>query len=162
MKRLAGIGLAVALAAGLFSGCKTGLMGHEGIGPDILVNISANSTLPDNPVVVRLDPGTYAVKPVGKADGGVYDAWKPWCWQERQDKGGWVFGWVNNYQISSDQFAAITKGDGMVYGSAAEALSHAQDAEFTLATTGDVRFFLTDSPVFDNDGGVSLRISRLP
>lgn len=127
-----------------------------------IVDINAKSTSKDNPVSVELDAGTYEVKTIGIADGGDYDAWKPWFYSpKKNDEGNWVMGWVNKYSFSSGEFAEVTCTDSLIYETPALAFANAQNGKFTLENKATVDFYINDSPRIDNSGGMSLKISPM-
>ena len=124
-----------------------------------IVDINAKNSTPEHPVLIELNTGTYTVTVVGISDGGAYDAWKPWFYKAKRKKGEWKRGWMNKYSLSSDEFPEVTYTDGMVYGTPSEALANAANCKFTLRNPGKVNFYIDDSPHYDNEGGISLRIA---
>lgn len=138
----------------------------NGIGNATIVNWEGNATIVNldahnssNLVKMYLDAGTYDVTPIGKADGGDWNSWNAW--------GGSVTdgtGWINSYTLSSDQFQAgkIHIGDGIKYETPLLALANAIGTSFTLASAGDVDFYIRDSTYSDNWGGMSLNLTDAP
>lgn len=125
-----------------------------------VVDINARSTSKDKPLSIELDAGTYLVKSIGIADGGAYDAWKPWFYSpKKDDDGNWKMGWINKYSFSSSEFEEVTCSDDLIYETSLMASAHAQNSQFTLRNKSWVSFYINDSPRIDNCGGVSLRIS---
>lgn len=158
---IASFGLVVAALA--LCSCETPMMGYQVQGNGILVNISANNPTPENPVNVALPAGRYTIQEIGIANGGAYDGWKAWMYAPRQDsQGQWVIGWLNRYNLSSDALGEMTVNDNTVYGSAAAALSAAIPTSLNIESAATVRFYIKDSPAFDNQGGISLLIIPQP
>jgi hypothetical protein len=120
---------------------------------DLTVNINAKTNTTTNPVVVFFEAGTYEVTPIGIADGGAYNAWSAWTPSST--------GWLNRYSLSSDEFTSYTVGVS-TYSTALLALENALSTSFTLLSDGNVNFFITDNPYYDNHGGMSLEISPAP
>jgi hypothetical protein len=126
-----------------------------------LVHISAKTSGIKEPISVELPAGTYTVEVIGKNDGGIYEAWKPWFYKSKQNKQGkWEKGWVNKYSINADEIEEITIDNGIIYGTPEEALKNASGCEFTIKQKSLVKFYIKDSPMFDNSGGISLRVSQ--
>ena len=122
-----------------------------------IININARTNTTTNPVVEFFTAGTYDVTPIGVADGGAYNAWNAWGYVSLPSAG-----WVNPYSLSSIEFSAYTVGDWVRYSTDLLALSNAVDTSFTLASDGNVNFFITDSPYCDNIGGISLDVNPVP
>lgn len=61
--------------------------------------------------------------------------------------------------MSSNEFAAYTVTDNIIYSTDLLALSNAISTSFSLVSNGNVNFFITDNPYYDNVGGISLDIS---
>ena len=107
---------------------------------------------------LMLDPGAYRVQYLQKGElpGATYDAWGPW--------GGGNSVWGPSYSIKSDSGYLVRYGevDDMANSlAAAIQVGHSRAATFSLSANGKVDFFITDSYVPDNAGGVSLAIYRI-
>lgn len=150
------------LLIALMAGCSTNNVSHVVSVSDnvYIVNINARTATRKNPVSVELKAGTYNIDVIGMAEGGAYDAWKPWFYKaKKNNKGEWVIGWINKYSFSSDEFAEETCTDGIIYETPSLALANAINSQFTLRNTAIVNFYIIDSPNIDNSGGISLRIT---
>ena len=117
-----------------------------------MVDINAYSNTTTNPVVKYFEAGTYNVTPIGIDDGGTYNAWTAWT-----DK----HAWLSTYSLSSDEFPKYTVGSG-TYETPLIALDNAVGTSFTLQSSGNVNFFISDSYYSDNSGGMSLEVSLVP
>ncbi len=147
-----------------------------------IININSRSNNQSNPVNVFLEAGTYQVEPIGTADGGAFNAWNPWSRTSCTNPDGCqrtspttVTGWMNNHLVMSSDIVAVTiegtpgsidptipgyrVDDGFVYPTAIIALGNAQSSVFALSAAGDVGFAIPDAPLWDNAGGMSLRIT---
>ena len=120
----------------------------------MIVDLNAKTTTSTNPVIVSLEAGTYSVTPIGIDDGGAFNAWTAWYNAEK--------GWLNSYTLSSDEFSAYTVTSGGRYSTPIIALENAVSTQFTLQSSGNVKFYISDSPYYDNSGGMSLEIAPVP
>lgn len=122
---------------------------------------SANAGGTQN-VSVALGPGTYVVRPVGIAGGGLFNAWSSWPANLGCDLLGenCVLGFENEFEFQFGFNAPIAVWDGKRYATELQALSHAMTATFTLTSPEVVHFGLNDCPncLGDNRGGNSLEI----
>ena len=108
-----------------------------------IVDINARINSEKNPVSMKLPKGVYTIKVIGVADGGAYDAWKPWFYKPKMnDEGEWNKGWVNKYSFRSSEFSDVTCTDGEIYPSPALALENGQDSEFRLSNNTMVGFYI--------------------
>ncbi|MEW5965458.1 MAG: PEP-CTERM sorting domain-containing protein [Pseudomonadota bacterium] len=127
--------------------------------------------------------GEYRITPIGRDEGGLYDAWI--AWGAGQLGGGDVScspdgacdkGWLNSYSfgyVGPNDFVyelatvggRVDEGTAIVYATPALALSNAQSYEFELATETKLYFYIRDFPstsaYSDNGGGISLKIERI-
>ena len=133
--------------------------GMVGVPNAAIVNINAKTNTTTNPVVMQFNAGTYDVTPIGIADGGAYNAWNAWIGGSFPPS---YAGWLNWYSLSSDEFDAYTVTDNTIYSTDLLALSYALGTSFTLTSAGDVNFFITDNPYWDNVGGISLDVNPVP
>ena len=119
----------------------------------------------DNPIVINLSAGTYDVEVISMSEGGAFDAWSPWnnttCPDECGLNSGHT-GWVNNYTIGSVELGATTYTSGLRYSTAAGANATAIDSSFTLSYAEDAEFYIDDTPISDNAGGISLNVTAVP
>jgi hypothetical protein len=106
---------------------------------------------------VALAAGWWKVTPI--ANPNDYDAWTAWSYIKLPIKG-----WMNTYDISSTELGTLNEGDNIRYATDAEALAAATSVIFELTAADTVSFLITDSPLSDNKGGMTLRIteSRAP
>ncbi len=118
------------------------------------ININARTNDAANPVVSFFTAGEYDVIPIGKADGGLYNAWNAW--------GLFLPYWFNNYSISSDEFTVAIGDFSILYPTDISALDHAEATHFTLSTNALVNFYINDTPISDNIGGISLQVNFVP
>ncbi len=127
-----------------------------------------------NAVVQNFAAGTYQV--TFTAD--QYTAFSRWSSESNCDSDGIHCrqGWENSARIvigdtthlfgdgaASGGYGPLTPEDGY-FKTAAQSLAHAAgySFQFTLADAADVRFFIYDTPVTDNRGGVSLSVAAVP
>lgn len=140
----------------------------------VIINISATSnTVPPgtNLIELALGPGDYSIEVIGTAEGGAYNAWSAWnephtCAIDPGvcNPGPGVTGWLNSYAFASPGggIAATPVGDGLVYNNPGLANAAAIDSSFSLANAATVSFYITDFPVTDNSGGISLNVTQVP
>ena len=129
----------------------------------LIININAEKNTTTSPVVEYFNSGVYTVMPIGKNDGGNYNAWNTWNWGEVNLPN---VGWMNTYWFQIDQQEIVSISDGKKYGTDTEALSNAVSTSFTITSTSEpvkVKFFIVDGPnmYWDNVGGMSLKIDDL-
>lgn len=129
--------------------------------PATVIDIDATTNNKTNAVVLFLTAGTYEVKVIGSSQGGKYDAWSLWNFTTGCDEKGenCVTGWVNEYNISSNEFNINIPSTGK-YATAEQALAKAEGTSFTLTSDGKVNFFVGDDLLPDNRGGVSLAVKK--
>ncbi len=70
-------------------------------------------------------------------------------------------GWLNIYSFSSSEFSEITCSDDHIYETPFLALKNAKNSNFKLSKNGLVNFYIVDSPCVDNQGGISLLVTRI-
>ena len=122
-----------------------------------------------NPVLLFLDAGDYAVTP----EAGTFTAWNAWFKNGGTANCQGAFcakGYVNGYSFytpdSADApLATFFGGTGDAVRKAWRtpelALDAAVGAVFTLASAQNVAFLISDTPVRDNSGGMTLRVESL-
>lgn len=132
------------------------LIGMVSLANAAIIDINAKTNTTTNPVSLLFDAGTYEVKPIGVADGGNYNAWNAWAGGSNPPD---YAGWINKYSLSSGEFDAYSVTDGIIYATDLLALSNALSTSFSLTSAGEVNFFITDNPYWDNLGGISLYVS---
>jgi hypothetical protein len=143
--------------------------------PIPIINIDSQKNGVSNPITVFLHDGTYLAKFIGTGDGGTYNAWNPWGDTTCSDSDGCTTfkGWLNNYVIASPNIIAVSiddivlepkatidVGNKFVYPEGLSALAAAKSRTvlFSLSESGNVKFYVPDSYLSDNDGGTSLRL----
>ncbi|MHC4270400.1 MAG: hypothetical protein ACYSTS_18335, partial [Planctomycetota bacterium] len=134
-----------------------------------------------NAVDVFLDAGTYSVVPIGVEDGGAYNGWNAWGRTSPNigpDGIPWpsvdAYGWLNKYKVYSPNLTTAFLGgipvdlsgglsysgwDHMLYSESMDALNHSLPSTFTVSNGGLVSFYVGDSPIYDNIGGMSLALN---
>lgn len=129
---------------------------------------SKNNTL-NSPVVINLEPGTYIAEPIGVTEGGKYNAWNAWGYVQDclADGTGCYRGWLSWYAISNSVYPVypyLQVGDRLQEHRYATDLLALQLAppEITFTANSEVRFFIIDDKLSDNQGGISLHIYRVP
>jgi len=145
IKKIIRMGLVASLA----------LLCTVGVGNALIVDLNSYTNTVANPFVVPLTAGTYDVTPIGVADGGAFNAWNAWGYVNLPDQG-----WINNYSLSSNEFAPYGVSDGVRYATDLLALENALATSFTLASAGNVNFYIGDSNYDDNIGGMSLFVTQ--
>ncbi len=131
------------------------IIGFGGHAYAALINLDARTNNYDNPVSKFFRAGTYSVFPIGKTDGGDYNAWSAWSHGEKGH-------WLNPYYMESKEFKKVEIGQWTRYDSDLLALDKAENTTFTLSSDGYVKFFIKDNPISDNRGGISLKINSVP
>jgi len=126
-----------------------------------IVNLDAKNNTKKTPIVKFFKAGTYDVSVVGKSQGGRYDAWSLWDINIGCDEKGenCTTGWLNEYNIVSREFTIKVDGTGK-YATPEQALAAAKTTSFTLASDGQVNFYLDDELPLDNRGGMSLAVKK--
>ncbi|MBE9125086.1 MULTISPECIES: hypothetical protein [unclassified Coleofasciculus] len=127
-----------------------------------IINIDSRINNKDNPVVEFFSAGSYEVKFLGIEEGGQYDAWSRWDFVYGCDEKGenCTTGWLNGYHITSGEFTASVPSNG-IFATPEQALAKAQNTSFTLTSSCNVSFFISDDLLPDNRGGVSLAVRKL-
>jgi hypothetical protein len=147
----------------------------------VIVDLNARSNNLSNTIDLALGAGTYAIDPIGTADGGAWNAWNAWGRTSCANSTGCprtspttVVGWLNIYSFGSADLTNVTingiaavpsVGDNyfvdpfMAYPDPLSALADAWSAEFTLAVASMVSFAIPDNPLSDNLGGMSLNVT---
>jgi len=127
---------------------------------DLAATSSASDPGKSTAVTQSLAAGTYSVSLVGIAGGGLYDAYTVYA--PSPTNGAYADDWW--YDIGGTDYQIKT---GSRYNTAGQALAAYQalgPVTFTLASAGNVSFFLEDNgyPYFgDDSGGVSLQVSQV-
>ena len=133
---------------------------------DIDARINVRTPQGETPVFLLLDAGEYIASPVA----GLFTAWHAWSPQgtNRNCQGdACTQGWVNNWSIftpdtSDIPFETISAGTGVsgrpAWRTADLALEHAGSLSFTLDSTQLVGFLIVDHPIFDNAGGMTVKV----
>ena len=114
-------------------------------------------------VTVNLAAGTYDFVPIALAEGGGFTAFVPCvCNQPPNEIWMWVYDFITSESSNRERVANLVPGtvdDPVAYGTADAALAAAPTKKMTLLADGWVRFFIYDSPINDNQYGVSLAIT---
>ncbi len=140
-----------------------------------IVNLNAGSTNPNagrasggfpyNPINLSLAAGTYSVKVVGIAGGGIYDAYSvyaPTASNGAYTNSAWSVSTTNG---TSALYTQSEIGRSNTAAGAIAAYSVLSPYVFSLASTTTVSFYVDDSssPFFgDDSGGVSLAVASVP
>ena len=127
-----------------------------------IVDLDASVHSHASPVLLELPAGTWSITPVGPDEGGAFDAWHPWGWNQGCDGSGTCErGWGHSYEFRSEEHAPKEVRTEVFYQDAADALANARSEKLELSWAQTVEFCIPDDPdqLFDNLGGVSLRIS---
>jgi hypothetical protein len=133
-------------------------------------DVDQPGTKHDSPVFVMLSAGTYQVTPVA----GTFTAWN--AWSTRGDTTNCVGdactkGWLNDWSVftpdSADlPFQTLSQGTGVAgrraWRTAELALANARGLQFTLLGDQRVGFAISDTPIRDNSGGMSLSVAAMP
>lgn len=158
----------------------------HGTASAVILNLDARSS---DPVLVSLGAGTYTIRFIGVADGGLYTAYNAWNDGPGTDcdtsGGHCATGWLDTFTIDDGtgpntfyKAGSNLPSTGInVYADADLALVQFQSGpiyqtrdyqplpgliNFTLASPGVVRFSIDDQPKGDNAGGVSLLLDQSP
>jgi hypothetical protein len=130
-----------------------------------IINIDATLHQSSAPLSVEFDAGTYNVAVVDTSTAGaLYTAWNAFCQvggpptpaNECLDP---LQGWRSSYSIAFMDSPTLSIGPGDSYGTQALAFSNAIATSFSLTSTQFVDFYIPDTNLGDNAGGVSLMIS---
>ena len=113
-------------------------------------------------VSVDLSAGVYLVEPMGVLFGGAFDAALDQAAPAACDEHGarCDAGWAVRYDVLSAE-VALSAAAVDLYGTAEDALASAPARVFCLTEPQSVGFFFADAAPADNQGGVSLRLSRV-
>lgn len=127
-----------------------------------IININASVNNKSHPVIESFTPGTYQVRFIGKAEGGMYDAWSRWNFVSGCDQDGanCTTGWLNEYCLTSNEFSVTVPSSG-IFSTPDLALLNAENTSFTLLSNRNVNFFIDDELLSDNSGGVSLALKKI-
>jgi hypothetical protein len=160
-----------------------------------LASTSASATIinldgPDSDgIVLNLAAGTYDLKVVGIAGGGLYDAWNAWSSVSGCDGEGanCATGFLVTYAVDLGAGGTFNQTNGFqvlpitrdIFDTASKALTSfntqpirqcafaggcvqlgGHSSSFTLAAAQAVNFLILDTPYFDNSGGVSLLLTE--
>ncbi len=121
-----------------------------------IITLEANLNDFDNSVSALFTAGTYDVTVI---DG----AW--WAWSTpgiTYLNGEIEHGWLNNYSFKSDEFDPVVLSSRPRYATVEDALANAIVSTFTIANDGYVDFYISDYPISDNTGGLTLEVASAP
>lgn len=120
----------------------------------VVVNVNARSNSQENPAQILLNAGTYAVTPLGAADGGAFNAWSAWRFTTCSDPEGCqrtspttFTGWLNAYTILSADLTHVSVDN--------EELAPVADSSglftFFLVTPSETKYRADDGFVYPAD-----------
>jgi len=122
------------------------------------------------PVALQLAAGTWTVDPVGPAEGGVHIAFSAWgantgaCVEGPTCDGLNGHGYGHYYRVYVDGVLTLDIADvfdGTFHATPEAALAAASPATLVLTSPATVEFYIpTGDPLWDNRGGISLRVSN--
>jgi Integrin beta chain VWA domain len=134
-----------------------------------VVDIDARVNNQENPVVIPLAAGTYKVHVLTPSEGGKFAAWNTIDKSLKCDGDGnnCENGWETRYYFKSpykkvvDGTCSKKKFDSCRYATAAQASADSsKDVTFTLAKDTKVKFYIYDTKLSNNQGGLSLQITK--
>ena len=104
--------------------------------------------------------GSYNIQPVGPASEGKYVALEFCTCNVSPRKYSWVYDYRTSSNASPKRIASLGGpiGNGQDYYDANQALRDAPTERITLSQDGWIEFFLYDTVIDDNFGGVSLKV----
>ena len=115
-----------------------------------IVNINARSA---TPIELFLDAGTYVVKTIGTAGGGLYDAWSPWNVTLCADPAGCLrtspstsSGWITDYNIASPDITDVSVEGNTLLPVSSEPNPKWQN--YFLVTTGQTFYHVAEEFVY--------------
>ncbi len=140
----------------------------------LIVNINAQKNNQNNPVIQSLAAGAYKVHVINTSEGGefgAYDTYDDFSPIDCDANGAnCTTGWETRYYYRSAKYHKIIDTSctteahpsyGCHYSTAAKAAAHPpSDSEFTLSSQTDVKFYIYDSTLNNNKGGLSLEIIK--
>lgn len=154
-----------------------GIFAASGSHAATIVDIDARTNTTSNQVQLFLGAGTYALNPIGVADGGAYDARNAWGTVSGCDGSGenCSRGWQWALGLSAPGLGLSVAGGipivaannpgafqvfaGGTFATPLQALGAAVPTTFTILSAGTVNFFDFDTFYGDNLGGISLELS---
>ncbi len=137
----------------------------------IPINIDATTNIDlATAIVTTLPAGSYDVTPVDILQGGLFTAARRFgvvldC---AADGAGCFNGWEHSYYLAIGDASPVPLGCGegngplpcgAYYATEALAFANAVSTKFTLSSESAVRFYWFDDILFDNAGGISLRVT---
>lgn len=159
--------LKAVLGAGLL---VMGVVAHAEV-----VNISAyyNGAPTDahgvnTPILLSVGAGTYRIDGVDTSFAGAqYTAWNPWSYVAGCDTQGHCpngAGWVSAYSFDTGAGTAVTSlGYNSRWATAELAFANrGAGTTVTFSAPTTLRFYIPDTPHYDNSGGISLNITPVP
>ncbi len=126
-----------------------------GSGNALPIQVDIDAAVNDvfNPVVYNFSPGTYEITPIEYPY--EYETWSAWAvWDEQR--------WMNVFFFSAPELGEVMGNDWTKYNSPSEAFAASAGAFFSLSYAQDVSFYIRDTPITDNRGGISLNVSPVP
>ena len=137
------------------------MLGAACAAPAAVLNLDA---LDPAGVTLDLTAGSYELRYIGRADGGLYDSWNSWGFVSGcgGTPGDCAAGWVNFVGVERPGLPFTYRWDFLRYATPEAALNAAQGyfnpTTLTLAAPTPVRFFVPDFYYADNIGGISLSV----
>ncbi len=122
----------------------------------------------NTPVLLSLGAGTYRIDEVDTSFAGAhYSAWNPWSYVSGCDAQGHCpngAGWISAFSFDT---GAGTTATSLGYNSrwATAALAFANrgaGTTITLTAPTTLRFYIPDTPHYDNQGGISVNVTPVP
>jgi hypothetical protein len=113
-------------------------------------------------VRINLPAGTYVLTPVGPSSGGEFTATEFCTCNVSPRKYAFIYDFVTSEQSARVRVSATdgSMDSGMNYSTSEAALAGAPVQRITLTQSGWISLFIYDTPISDNAGGVSLRITK--
>jgi PEP-CTERM motif len=136
------------------------------LGPAQAVGVNLNSLINNigSPINVFLAAGTYTATPIAPpTPGALYTAWNAWGGDTSGCTGEvcTIHGWQDAYVIADTGSGDVPPNQRNLglYDTAAHAFAHASPFQFTLFSAQTISFYIDDTILGDNLGGVSLDVA---
>jgi hypothetical protein len=125
----------------------------------------SGATFPAGATAIKLDlpAGTFELQPIGTSAGGKYTAVEFCLCNQNPRKYAFIYDYLTSESaaVTRVQAAGGTMDGGVNHTTAAAALAAAPVARITLNNPGFLTLFISDTPMSDNAGGISLKVSRV-
>lgn len=122
----------------------------------------------NTPILLSLGAGTYRIEEVDThVAGALYTAWNPWNYVSGCDALGHCpngAGWVSAFSFDTGASTSVTNlGYNSRWATAELAFANrGPGTTVTLTAPTTLRFYIPDTPHYDNSGGISLSITPVP